>query len=213
MWAKRQIGRHKARDGAEAPERLPPEGGTPTRGFTDTETSPSEYRLQPEACEGLQARVHGSRALCRVKRLPATARPRNPWGLTRRGTANRREWTRMQSTQQRPMRTGSLYRAKEEHEASAGARPILSARGSVRLSFYSGACSASDVPPNWSFPPQAARQTARVGASCQHRHSPSADPGQAGMPVPPCPHTPPRASLFPPAPCVPHTPVASRVPL
>ena len=40
-----------------------------------TQTSPSEYRLQPEACEGLQARVHGTRALCRVTRLPATARP------------------------------------------------------------------------------------------------------------------------------------------
>ena len=37
------------------------------------QTSPSEYRLQPEACEGLQARVHGNRALCRVTRLPATA--------------------------------------------------------------------------------------------------------------------------------------------
>ena len=36
------------------------------------QTSPSEYRLQPEACEGLQARVHGNRALCRVTRLAAT---------------------------------------------------------------------------------------------------------------------------------------------
>jgi hypothetical protein len=32
-------GWHKARDGAEAPEQLPPEGGTPTRGFTDTDLS------------------------------------------------------------------------------------------------------------------------------------------------------------------------------
>ena len=38
-----------------------------------TQTSPSEHRLQPEACEGLQARVHGNRALCRVTRLPAIA--------------------------------------------------------------------------------------------------------------------------------------------
>ena len=37
------------------------------------QTSPSEYRLQPEACEGLQARVHGYRVLCRVTRLPTTA--------------------------------------------------------------------------------------------------------------------------------------------
>ena len=42
------------------------------RDGSPAQTSPSEYRLQPEACEGLQARVHGSRALCRVKRLPAT---------------------------------------------------------------------------------------------------------------------------------------------
>ena len=39
---------------------------------TPAQTSPSEYRLQPEACAGLQARVHGNRALCRVTRLPAT---------------------------------------------------------------------------------------------------------------------------------------------
>ena len=37
-----------------------------------TQTSPSEYRLQPEACEGLQARVYAKRALCSVTRLPAT---------------------------------------------------------------------------------------------------------------------------------------------
>ena len=30
-------GRRGTGDGAEAPERLPPEGGTPTRGFTDTD--------------------------------------------------------------------------------------------------------------------------------------------------------------------------------
>ena len=39
------------------------------------QTSQSEYRLQPEVCEGLQAWVHGDRALCCVTRLPATARP------------------------------------------------------------------------------------------------------------------------------------------
>ena len=38
-----------------------------------TQTSPSAYRLHPEACEGLQARVHGNRAWYRVPRLPATA--------------------------------------------------------------------------------------------------------------------------------------------
>jgi hypothetical protein len=43
------------------------------RGGSPTQTSPSEYRLQPEACEGLQARIHGHRALRRVTRLPATA--------------------------------------------------------------------------------------------------------------------------------------------
>ena len=42
------------------------------REVSPRQTSPSEYRLQPEACEGLQARVHGNRALCRVTRLPAT---------------------------------------------------------------------------------------------------------------------------------------------
>ena len=38
-----------------------------------TQTSPSEHRLQPEASEGLQARVHGNRALCRVALLAKAA--------------------------------------------------------------------------------------------------------------------------------------------
>ena len=43
------------------------------RGVSPTQISPSEYRLQPEVCEGLQARVYVKRALCRLSRLPATA--------------------------------------------------------------------------------------------------------------------------------------------
>ncbi len=112
--------------------------------------------------------------------------------VTLKESANERACTRKQAIRQHPMRSGSRYRARQEHVVVAGVRLFLSARAYTR--FYSGACSASYValnfsppPPNGALPPQAAGQKARAGARRQHSHAPCADSGQAGMPVPPCP--------------------------
>ena len=43
------------------------------RDGSPAQISPSEFRLKPEVCEGLQARVHGNTVLYREMRPPAIA--------------------------------------------------------------------------------------------------------------------------------------------
>jgi hypothetical protein len=87
-YPRRLIGKSGKQEGARFPQQFPDfplsrfkkNGEVPInqhslkaglrRDGSPAQTSPSEYRLQPEVCEGLQARAHGNTVLYRLTRPP-----------------------------------------------------------------------------------------------------------------------------------------------